>query len=299
MGVYALSIALLLAGPAPLASAPVGPMVDAVEDVDQDLPPPSERVMPPPVVPTIGPEAAVPVPAADAAQEGDIVITGRNNRGDPLAAVNAKTFDATQSVDRAFVGPLALAYKKKIPSPFRDGITNFLGNLREPVVAVNYFFQLKPGKAFETLGRFVLNTTVGVAGLFDVAKRKPFRLPRRRNSFANTLGLYGVKPGPFFFLPLIGPTTLRDLLGAGVDQVVVPIGPVQPLRGNAYTLPLGFLSALSYRAAFDDDLERIRNSPDPYAAARRYYLDRRQREIDGLRGRKRVSPPPVVPTILP
>ncbi|HEX8554947.1 MAG TPA: VacJ family lipoprotein, partial [Sphingomonas sp.] len=235
-----------------------------------------------------------PVPAQD---PNDVVITGRSTRGDPAQAVNLKVFEGTQAIDRAVVGPMAKAYKTKIPSPVRDGLRNFLGNLREPVVAFNYLLQFKPGKAAETLGRFAINSTIGVAGLIDVAERKPFRLRKRRNSFANTLGYHGVKPGPFFFLPLVGGTSLRDLVGVIFDQAVVPVGPVRPFRGDIYTVPLGLVSALDYRAEFDTDLERIRSGPDPYTALREFYLARRQAEIDGLRGPRKVKPPRVVPTI--
>ncbi len=268
--------------------------------------PPDAPVAPPPMVPTlpVTPDQTAPPASTDRdnvpGQESDLIVTGRSRRGDPLEPVNAASFDATQAVDRAIVGPMARAYQKVLPTPVRDGVRNFLGNLREPIVFINYLLQLKPGKAAETLGRFTLNTTVGAAGLVDVAKRKPFRLPRRRNSFANTLGLYGVKPGPFFFLPLIGPTTLRDLIGSGVDQIMVPVSSVPPLNDPQVALSVGVLSALSYRAQFDDTLTKIRASPDPYAASRRYYLDRRQAEIDGLRGRRGTRPvaPASPPTAL-
>lgn len=98
-------------------------------------------------------------------------------------------------------------------SPIRSGLRNFRFNLHEPIVCVNFLFQHKVGKAGETLARFAINSTIGVAGVFDMAKRRTFRLPRRRNGFGDTMGFYGVKPGPYFFLPLIGPTTARDLLG--------------------------------------------------------------------------------------
>src|SRR3546814_6026547 len=89
--------------------------------------------------------------------------------------------------------------------PVRDGLGNALRNISEPVNFLNFLLQFKIGKAAETLGRFVVNTTFGVGGLVDVAKTKPFNLPYRRNGFANTLGFYGVEPGPYFYLPLVGP----------------------------------------------------------------------------------------------
>jgi len=282
----ALIVALALATLAPSVPVAVAPATEQAATAPV-------RVVPPPVVATIPLDQ---LPAAEA----DIVVSGRSDRGDPMAAINVETFKATQAVDKAIIGPAARAYTKSVPSPLRAGLRNFLGNLREPVVAINYLLQLKPGKAAEVAGRFAINSTIGVAGVFDIAKRRPFGLRKRRNSFANTLGLYGVKQGPFFFLPLVGPTTLRDLIGTVVDQVIAPIQPVQPFRDPKAAIPIGALSALDYRAAFDPELTRIQESADPYGAARRYYLDRRQAEIDAIRGRMvrgRVTPPPVVATL--
>ena len=286
-------VLLIAAAAAPVAAAP------------QDA-----RVVPPPVVRTNDPQLPPPVfpvtptdpaaPPADLPPDGaDVVVTARDNRGDPLADVNAGTFRATQAVDDAVVAPVARAYGKA-PKPLRKGLRNFVSNLREPVVAAAYLLQLKPGKAAETVGRFAINTTVGVVGLFDVAKKKPFHLPRRRNGFANTLGFYGIKPGPYFFLPLLGPTTLRDLTGNILDQVLVPLGPIRPLRGSAATIPIAVVTALDYRLQTDEVIEAARASNDPYATRRKLYLDSRQAEIDALHGRyPRVSPPPVVRTIDP
>lgn len=253
-------------------------------------PPPSSAPAPPPSEPETPPVA------------GEVVVTGRTRTGDPLQDVNVASFNVAQGVDKAVIGPAAEVYRKGIPKPARKGLSNFLNNLREPVVFLNYVLQLKFGKAGETAGRFAVNSTIGLAGLLDVAKKKPFFLPRRRNGFANTLGFYGVKPGPFFFAPLIGPTTLRDLFGNFVDQAV-PIGPIRPFRGRAYTIPVAVLSALDHRAEFDDELDRQRATADPYTAARKYYLERRQAEIDALRGRnkkpKLPAPPKPVSQALP
>jgi phospholipid-binding lipoprotein MlaA len=247
-------------------------------------------------------DAAEQVPAvtvnADSHQavepaQADVVVRARDTRGDPAAGVNAAVLDLTEGLDKALIGPVALAYEKKVPSPLRSGLRNFLNNLREPIVFANFLLQLKIGKAAETAARFALNTTIGVAGVMDMAKRKPFRLPLRRNSFANTLGFYGVGPGPFLMLPLIGPTTLRDLLGTVVDQVAVPIQPIRPSNSIAYTLPVGVLSALDYRVRIEPDLQRQRASGDPYAALRDDYLAKRKAEIHRLRGRPTAPLPKV------
>jgi phospholipid-binding lipoprotein MlaA len=278
------------AAPAPTA----GQEAPAVSDPGQPGPArPFEPLVP--VVPLVvagptaqvqQPPAAEPVPGA----EDEIVVMGRSRKGDPLVEINAESFAMTQAVDEAVVGPVARAYKDNLPRPIRNGLRNFLGNLREPIVAVNYLLQLRPGKAAETVGRFAINSTVGAAGLVDMAKRRPFNLPRRRNGFANTLGVYGVKPGPFFFMPLIGATTLRDLIGNGVDQVFGPLNTIAPFNETAFVLPVATLSAVDNRAEFDEELEAIRATRDPYTAARKYYLDRRQAEIDALRGRQKAAP---------
>ncbi len=238
-------------------------------------------------------QAAVPATppgqtAQSAAQQPDIVVTGRGDweAPDPLSKVNEQSFKATEAVDKAVVGPVARAYKQKVPSPIRRGIHNFLYNLREPVVFVNFVLQHKIGKALETVGRFAVNSTVGVIGLFDMAKRKPFKLPRRSNGFANTLGFYGVPNGPFMFLPLVGPTTVRDLFGGAIDRIVLPVTLGQGVTDPKFAVPAGVLGALDHRAEFDETLVQLHDKGgDPYVNSRDFYLQRRQAEIDRLKGR--------------
>ena len=255
-------------------------------------------------IPPVGPAPLGTLPAERTSK--DIVVTGRRETaGDPLRAVNAESFAVTQKVDDAVIGPVARTYKRAVPSPIRRGIHNFLYNLREPIVFLNFLLQFKPGKAAETVGRFAINSTIGAAGVIDMAKRKPFRLPRRSNGFANTLGYYGVKNGPFLFLPLVGPTTIRDLLGGAVDRLILPVGVGKPFTSASYTIPAGILGALDHRSEFDQTLKDLHdNSPDPYAATRAFYLNRRQAEIDHLHGRVEGDPagmsgppPSVVPFV--
>jgi phospholipid-binding lipoprotein MlaA len=249
-----------------------------------------------PVQSTDPASSAPPGAPAPAGGQKEIVVTGRRaSPDDPLEELNSASFEVVQKVDKAIVGPLAFAYEDVMPRPIRKGLRNFLHNLGEPVVFLNFMLQLKPGKAAETLGRFVINTTIGAAGLVDVAKRKPFNLPHRRNGFANTLGYYGVKPGPYFYLPLIGPTTLRDFIGNRLDLLVLPIAIGNQFSRPEYALPVAALSELNSRIEFDDELRQIRATRDPYVAARSYYLRRRQAEIDALHGRGDGTVPVTVP----
>lgn len=232
--------------------------------------------------------AETPAAAAAPAQDGAIVVTARpdSQPGDPMLQLNAQSFEVVQDVDEALVGPVAMAYKDAVPKPMRHGIRNFLRNLTEPIVALNFLLQLKPGKAAETVGRFAINSTIGIGGLFDVAKRDPFKLPYRRNGFANTLGYYGVEPGAYLFLPLIGPTTVRDLVGGTIDGLLLPTVVGAPFNDPYFTLPAATLSALQGRIQIDEQLNALRNqSGDPYMAARDFYLKRRQAEIDALKGK--------------
>lgn len=222
-------------------------------------------------------------------QTAAIVVSADNSTAkiDPLQDANRASYEVVSSVDEAVTGPLAREYNETIPEPIRDGLRNFLSNLAEPVVAVNYLLQLKPGKSFETLGRFAINSTAGVGGLFDVARQRPINLPRRPNGFANTLGYYGVEPGPYMYLPLIGPTTVRDLVGRVGDVSLVPLTVGGPFRNPNIVVPATTIRLIDQRAEADDAIEaREAENDDPYSALRSEYLRSREAEIDGLRGVK-------------
>ena len=220
--------------------------------------------------------------------QSDIVVMGRHNApGDPLERINIKSFEVVQAVDKAVIGPVALTFERVVPKPIRFGLRNALYNLQEPVVFINFLLQLKPGKALKTLERFAINSTIGGAGLFDIAKRRPFNLPRRPNGFGDTLGFYGVKPGPYLYLPVIGATTLRDLFGTGVDQLVLPTVVGKPFNQLVYSVPRYLVRELDQRAGFEEELRTMRASSDFYTARRDFYLQTRQAEIDDLRAKHR------------
>lgn len=301
-----LTYAILLAGASveqmePVAQVtevqPAAPVVSATPDATQSAAPAEPMSFPPPPVGatlTTTPEMHSP------AGENEIVVKARAPAppGDPMQALNAKSFEITQAVDTAVIRPVARAYQRIVPDPLRSGFRNFLNNLREPVAFLNFLLQHKVGKAFETLGRFGVNTTLGAAGLFDVAKKKPFYLPRRRNGLGNTLGFYGVKPGPFLFLPIFGPTNLRDLLGDNLDRLVLPAVVGKPFNKPLYAFTIGALSSLDQRAEFDEKLQELHKGEDPYAKTREDYLRSRQEAIDELH-RKRSNPRPVPPAANP
>jgi len=153
-------------------------------------------------------------------QSDEIVVSGRTRPPpeDPIQALNLQTYAVTQAVDTAIVAPAAIGYQRAIPAPVRSGIRNFFTHITLPVVFLNDLLQLRPGRAAATAARFLINSTLGIAGVLDIAKLKGVGIPYHRNGLANTLGFYGVKTGPFLYLPLVGPTTIRDLFGLLVDR---------------------------------------------------------------------------------
>jgi len=277
------------AAPTPAASGVPAPVVAAATPPEAPARAPDGQVLPTIVLPTATAPAAPPAPAADAeADDGGIVVNARRGPppGDPAIAVNKVTFAATQAVDRAVIAPAAKVYGSVIPAPIRTGFRHFFTNLTEPVVALNFLLQLKPGKAAETLGRFALNSTVGIGGVLDVAVAKPFKLPYRRNGFANTFAYYGVGPGPFLFVPLVGPTTLRDVIGLGIDRAFLPAIVGGPRRFNYYVTGRFVVRSLNDRLDDDRRIQAMRKAGDPYLATKEAYLAARQAQIDELKGRK-------------
>lgn len=268
------------ATPAPTAAAVPTPVAPANDDA--------------PASPQATTPATPPSPGDQPSLENEIIVTGRApSPVDPVEKLNIVSYQAVQAVDKAVVAPITHAYEHGIPEPVRDGLHNVLDNLDEPVVFLNFMLQLKPGKAFETLGRMVINTTLGVGGLFDVAKKKPFNLPRRPNGLADTLGYYGVGTGPYLFLPLIGPTTLRDLLARPFDLLVLPVIAPVPFGDPKVAFAKGVLNSLDERLQSDALLKKVHTSDDPYVTQREEYLARRKAEIDVLKGkRKSIYDPP-------
>lgn len=243
--------------------------------------------------PATAPTAPVPATQAEPAANppaapDEIIVTGQGRPpGDPAAAINEVSFEAVQAVDQAVVAPLAEGYVKATPRPVRQGVHNVLNNLNEPINLVNSLLQFKVGRAFRAIGRFAINSTLGVAGLFDFAAKKPFHLRQERNGFANTMGFYGIGAGPYMYLPLIGSTSTRDLVGRLMDLSLIPAISSKPFNSPLYATGTGIARSLDDRVEIDGFLRRLRSDcTNPYAAQRDYYLAVREAEIAALRGRE-------------
>lgn len=225
---------------------------------------------------------------ATAPSSPPVIVQGvpEKTAGDPLESFNRANFRRHQTFDRSILRPAALGYRHLVPKPARAGIRNVFSNLGEPLVFLNYLLQLKIGKAVETAARFLINTGLGFGGVLDIARTPGVRLPHRPNGFGDTLGFYGVGPGPYLFLPFVGPTTLRDLIGGQAEGLVLPLAVGTPFDRLEYQIPRGVLTGLDRRAEADDELQALfASAVDPYATLRSVYLQDRQGEIDGLRGR--------------
>jgi phospholipid-binding lipoprotein MlaA len=186
---------------------------------------------------------------------------------DPAEPTNRAIFEGNQWVDRNALQPVARGYQAYVPGDVRDSLHNFSSNLKGPVILVNDVLQGNVSRAWNTTQRFVVNTTVGGAGLFDVAS--DWDLPAHEADFGQTLGVWGVGPGPAVQLPLLGPSNLRDTVGTGIRLFGDPLGYVPGKPMQVVTMTGGVVGAVDGRArllAATDELER--NSVDYYAALR-------------------------------
>ncbi|MBX9664740.1 VacJ family lipoprotein [Novosphingobium sp.] len=229
------------------------------------------------------PQAADEIVLAPGPAEAELAPIDLATPGDPWERTNRGFFKTQSSIDRRFFRPVAQTYEKVVPKPVRSGLRNVLRNLSEPIVFVNDLLQLRPGRALRTLGRFAVNSTVGLGGTIDVAKK--LDLPYRSNGFGNTLGRWGVGPGPYLYLPLIGPTTLRDLLAGQIDGLTLPVAVGFPFNRFDYQLGRTVVTTLDTRAEADADLQALLSgAADPYATLRSVYLQSREAAIADARG---------------
>jgi len=207
---------------------------------------------------------------------------------DPLEPMNRKVFAFNQGVDKVILRPVAKLYVKAIPSGGRDGIRNFIKNLNEPVVLANNLLQGEFKRAGTTACRFVINSTIGIVGVFDLAGRHG--MERQIGDFGQTLYVWGVHEGPYLVVPVFGPTNPRDGIGSGVDLFMDPFFYVA--RHNRYRTAVNvtklLLGGIDERARSLDVLDEVqRESVDFYAAMRSLYRQNRSAEL------RHGGPPPV------
>lgn len=201
-------------------------------------------------------------------------------QNDPWEDTNRDIFTANVWVEHNIAHPVVETYRAVVPEPARDGLHNALTNLRAPVILANDVLQARPKKAVQTVARVVINSTIGLGGLFDVASR--IGIPWHDNDFGVTLGVAGASEGSYIVLPLLGPKPPRDLVGMGVDGVF------DPFTWSRFPGRHELLTARSAGNILDtadrnlDQFEEIeRSSIDFYASTRSLYRQSRAAQING------------------
>jgi len=200
---------------------------------------------------------------------------------DPWENWNRKVHRFNNAVDRGIATPLAKAYAKVVPRPMRLGVSNFFNNLGQPVSALNALLQGRPKQAGQSLGRFLLNSTVGIGGLFDPASAA--NIPNRSEDFGQTLGVWGWKNSRYVELPLFGPRTLRDSFGLVGDAPLSPLRQVENDGTRYFLQGLQLVDLRTQLFALDSMRE---GATDEYALVRDAWLQRRNYQIQADRRRQ-------------
>lgn len=196
----------------------------------------------------------------------------RAETGDPLEPVNRGIYGFNDAVDRAVIKPVAQGYEKVVPSPVRSCVTNFFANLGDIWSSFNSFLQGDAHQGINSAGRVMLNSTLGVFGCFDLATGQG--VPRVREDFGQTLAVWGVGPGPYLVLPLLGPSTLRDTIALPLDMAADPVGEIDHIRTRNAATALEIVDTRTNLLPATQLVDDV--ALDPYSFVRDGYLQRRE-----------------------
>ena len=211
-----------------------------------------------------------------------IAMQEYNDANDPLEPTNRFFYRINDGLDTYVLRPIAVAYRTVVPGAVRTPIHNVLANISSPVIFVNDVLETKPQRAGTTMMRFLINTTAGVGGLFDVASELGYQ--RHEADFGETLALWGVGGGTFLFLPVLGPSNPRDAGGFAADVAFDPL--TWASFGGSATLGYSryAATAIDTRERNIDTIDSIKKTAlDPYATFRSLYRQNRAAEIDNIR----------------
>lgn len=194
---------------------------------------------------------------------------------DPFEEVNRSVYEFNETIDDNLLEPVSRAYKDHVPEVAQDGVSNFFGNLRDVSTLANQILQFKPVESAQTLGRVLVNSTIGLGGLFDVASEVD--LTTENEDFGQTMALWGVEQGPYVVLPLLGPSTVRDGVGTYVD-LTSPANMINEMDD------VGFVSAsainiIDKRVELLPATDLLDQSDDSYIAMRSSYLQKRNYDV--------------------
>ena len=211
-----------------------------------------------------------------------------NEINDPLEPFNRAMFEFNRGLDTLVLRPVAAMYRGFVPPPVRELVSNFLSNLKTPVILLNDVLQGETDRAMNTLSRFAINTTVGVLGFGDPATEMGY--PAHKEDFGQTLATWGVDGGPYLVLPILGPSNPRDAVGKVVDVITDPIWHYAQNTDKEYIPNQRFVAdAVDFRQRNMEDIDDLeKTSLDYYAAVRSLYRQVRVDEINngkaGTRG---------------
>lgn len=194
------------------------------------------------------------------------------NPRDPVEGFNRAVFSFNEGVDKAVIKPVAQGYEAAVPLPARTGVSNFFANLQDLWIGLNNLLQGKPKQALSDVGRFAMNSTVGILGLFDVASEAG--LEKHDEDFGQTLGRWGVGDGAYLVLPIIGPRTVRDTVGYAADTWVDPVWNLDHVATRNVLVATRLISLRAELLQADKPLEEA--ALDKYAYVRDAYLQRRR-----------------------
>ena len=198
-------------------------------------------------------------------------------RIDPLEPMNRTVFTFNENLDQYVVKPAAEAYKFVLPDTVRRGVTNFFSNIGDIFVAANNLLQAKPKEAASDIGRFLVNSTIGILGFFDVAT--DLGLDKHSEDFGQTLGVWGLSDGPYVVLPLFGPSTVRDTVGLAVDLKTDFVLNTNQLNSDE-RVGVTAVKVLDKRANLLDAGQLLEDAAfDKYSFLRDSYLQRRRNQV--------------------
>jgi len=201
---------------------------------------------------------------------------------DPYEPTNRFFYRITDTLDTYALRPVAVAYRDTVPEMVRKPIHNVLNNLVTPAAFANDVLQGKPRNAGDSMMRFVINSTAGVAGLFDVAAKAGY--PNHETDFGLTLALWGVGQGPYLFLPVLGPSNPRDAVGYGGNVILDPLTWASFGGQTAIDVSRGAVGLVDTRERLLDQVDSIkRGALDPYATFRSLYRQNRADEVKRVR----------------
>ncbi|MDE1146979.1 MAG: VacJ family lipoprotein [Azospirillaceae bacterium] len=213
---------------------------------------------------------------------------------DPLENVNRVTFDANMWLNDNAVGPAARAYRWVTPEYVQVRLRNGIGNLNEPMIFGNDLAQARVKAAFTTFWRFIFNSTIGLGGLYDVAT--DMGLPRQTGDVGQTLYAWGVRESPYLVLPLLGPSTLRDGAGVGVEMWADPMGRIFDANdGGDANIPIAIVYGLDRARELETLDELKKGTIDFYAQLRSVWLQNRQAALDEAIGATPTTSMPDIP----